>query len=265
MCIRDSSSAFQSTADVLVGNEDMDFMAGFFYHMFTETLAMNPIPQAVKPLAEQWANKNFFTGRPIEGYHLKNLKPGERAEFYTSETLQLLGKKLGIPPKRAENLIRGYLSNVGATILMGTDQVARWFGDFPEKPTLRAQDYRMSVGRFWKQGPARNTKYMTRFYEMAEESNELVQTVKHMIAIGDVDRAKELQAANTGKMRLNKAFTRMKKTLSKIRKIENKVQRSTQLSADQKQEKIDSLSVRRNTIAKRAYDLWTRILLDKDQ
>ncbi len=258
------SSAIQSAADVHAGNEDLGFLWDFIGHTATETFAFNPIPQAALPLVEQWANRSYFTGRPIEGFHLKNLKPGERAEHYTSETLQLLGRKWGIPPKRAEALILGYFSNVGATIMMGTDQVARWFGDFPEKPTLRPQDYRMSFGRFWSQGPARNTKYMTRFYDMAEESNELIQTVKHLVATGRIDEARELRAANTGKMRLNKAFTTMKKRLSKIRKIEKKVHRSTQLTAEQKREKIEALSERRNLIAKRAYDLWQRVIVDRD-
>ena len=49
------------------------------------TLAMNPIPQGVMPIVEQWANKTFFTGRPIENMGDEKLLP-EAAQSGTRQT-----------------------------------------------------------------------------------------------------------------------------------------------------------------------------------
>jgi hypothetical protein len=46
--------------------------------IFGEQLSMNPTPQAIKPMVEQWANKSFFTGNDIETEAQKKLDPSER-------------------------------------------------------------------------------------------------------------------------------------------------------------------------------------------
>jgi len=247
------SSMFESAANTMSGNEEMEFMARFFKHTFTETFAVG-VPQTVKPLAELWANKSFFTGRPIEGRAMKLLEPGERAEPWTSETLQLLGRGLNISPKKMEALMRGYLATISAFALGGTDQIARWVGDFPERPSYRADDYPL-IGRFWRQGPARNTKYATRLYEAMEESDRLVQTVKHYMILGDMDKAEKLADSNLGLFSANKMLNRIRKKMTTVRKAMKDVERDRTLSREEKRAEIDELTVLRNQLVREVYDV----------
>jgi hypothetical protein len=247
------SSMFESAANTLSGNEEMEFMARFFEHTFTETFAVG-VPQTIKPLAELWANKSFFTGRPIEGRAMKLLEPGERAEPWTSETLQLLGKGLNISPKKMEALMRGYLATISTFMLGGTDQIARWVGDFPERPTYRSDDYPL-VGRFWRQGPARNTKYATRLYEAMEESDRLVQTVKHYMILGDMEKAEKFADSNLGLFSANKMLNRIRKKMTSVRKAMKDVERSRTMSREEKRDEINSLTVLRNDLVREVYEV----------
>jgi hypothetical protein len=247
------SSMFESIANTMHGNEEMEFMARFFKHTFTETFAIG-VPQTVKPLAELWANKSFFTGRPIEGKAMKLLAPGERAEPWTPETLQLLGRGLNISPKKMEALMRGYLATISTFMLGATDQIARWVGDFPERPSYRSDDYPL-IGRFWKQGPARNTKYATRIYELMEESDRLVQTVRHYMIEGDLERAEKLADSNLGLFSANKFLNRTRKKMSQLRRVMKDVERSRTLSREEKRKELDELTVLRNGYVKEVYEV----------
>jgi hypothetical protein len=247
------SSMFESIANTMSGNEEMEFMGRFFKHTFTETFAIG-VPQTVKPLAELWANKSFFTGRPIEGRQMKLLAPGERAEPWTSETLQLLGKGLNISPKKMEALLRGYLATISAFALGGTDQIARWVGDFPERPSYRSDDYPL-VGRFWKQGPARNTKYATRIYELMQESDRLVQTVKHYMVEGNMEKAEKLADSNLGLFSANKMLNRTRKKLSQLRRVMKDVEMDRKLSREEKRAELDELTELRNSLVKEVYEV----------
>jgi hypothetical protein len=246
---------FESAANTIVGNDEGEFLRRFFYYTFTQTFAIDPLPQTIKPLVEVWANKSSFTGRPIEGESMKLLKPGERAEPWTSESLRLLGRGLNLSPKKMEHLVRGYLATVGTFILGGTDHVAKWMGDFPERPTYRSDDYPL-VGRFWRQGPARNTKYATRLYEAMDESDKLVQTVKHYMILGDMEKATKMAEADLGKYSLNKFLNRQRKKLTRLRTAMKDVERDPTLTRDEKRDQIDELTQLRNALLKDVYNTY---------
>jgi hypothetical protein len=153
-----------------------------------------------------------------------------------------------------EALMRGYLATISTFILGGTDQIAYWVGDFPERPTIKKDDYPL-VGRFWREGPARNTKYASRLYEAMEESDRLVQTVKHYMIQGNMEKAKKLADSNLGLFSANKMLSRIRKKMSQLRKVMKNVERSRTLSRDEKRVETDRLTVIRNGLVKEVYDV----------
>jgi len=252
------STAFESAAEVMSGEEEIGFFIDFMYHMGRDTFAMNPTPQLAKPLIEQWANKSFFTGRPIESERLKKKIPGERFDPWTSETLKLLGEKWGIPPKRAQALIEGYLSTVGTFGLGITDIMAYQLGDFPSKPKKQIDDYPL-LGRFIKEaGPARNTKHATRFYETMREIDQLVGTINDYKKTGDLDKARKLRDRNKEKLALMPRMNSIRKSLSDINVQIRKVYNSKTLTPKEKRNKLNTLIQRKNDKTKRAYELMMR-------
>ena len=126
--------------------------------------------------------------------------------------------------------------------------------DFPEDPTKRIDDYPL-LGRFIKDATPRNTKYITRFYEMAEESDRLVKTINHYRKLGEHDKANELAKKKQwlrGSREIVNALRRiMRNTNQRIRMIHYR----KDLSAEEKRDRINALLKRRNEQVKRRYDI----------
>jgi hypothetical protein len=186
------SSLFEAAGDTMVGDEDFEYFVNFLKHTAVDTFALNPVPQAMMPALETYFNKSFFSGREIEGMALQRLRPGERADARTSETLRRIGRATNISPKKMEALIKGYTATIGQFALglsdMVIEQAAR---DMPEKPAARISQYPM-IGRFMRGSVPGSTKYGTRFYEAFKDINELTATVNELRKSGDIEAARRL-------------------------------------------------------------------------
>jgi hypothetical protein len=249
------STLFESAADAMTDEEDFGYFVDSLKQIGFETFAFNPVPQLFRPVAEQWANKSFFTGRPIEGMALQRLKPGERKTPWTSETMQLAGK-LGIPPKRAEELIRGYFATVGTFILGISDIMVRQVADFPEKPTKKLDSYPL-LGRFLKDAKSpRHTKYITRFYNIFNDVDELVGTVNSYKRLGDIQSAREIYRKNLNKLKYRKMLTGTRKALTNINAQIKRTMNIRRMTAEEKRMRIDKLTGKRNDLVRKAYEKY---------
>jgi hypothetical protein len=91
--------------------------------METYVTRVVPVPQAVKPLIEAWTNYSFLTGRPLEGFHQKQLDKSERASENTSELAKAIATfsrdavGMQVSPIMIDNALRGYF---GSTAALGT-------------------------------------------------------------------------------------------------------------------------------------------------
>jgi hypothetical protein len=231
----------------------------------TGTLAINPIPQAALPIAEQWANKRFFTGRPIENMGDENLLPEARGEWYTSDTMKGLGRMSGLSPKRLEHLWSGYTAGLGGYVLDASDFVVRQVTDAPERPDLRVGEMPV-VGRFLRAGPGRS-KYSTQFYERLREAEQIEQTVKEYTVAGKDAEAKKLEDANrellgeripskrakAGFLFANvKAMRKVQSELTNLREEMEDVALSRTLSSESKRARLDELETKRNRVVREA-------------
>lgn len=252
------SSAFETAANLITNKEEKEFLKRFIWHTTTQTFAVD-MPQLIKPAIEQWANKSFFTGRPIESYRLQGMKRGERYYSNTSELMRVAGKGLNISPTRMEELVNGYFGTLGSGVLTMMDAATRWFVDFPEKPTARTDDYPL-IGRFWKQGPTKNNKYITRFYDMVDESEKLVKTVKHYMELGNMAEARQLMREHMPEYTYNKYLTKTRRQLSEIRKVMRTIEESDRYTSEEKRAKLDKYYKIRNRLTKSAYDIYMKAL-----
>lgn len=250
------SSMFESAGNVLAGDEEFEHFVSFLKHAFVETLAFNPLLgiQLIKPLAEQWANKVSFTGRPIEGMSLQGLRWGDRYDPWTSETMRLAGK-LGIPPKRAEAFIRGYFATFGMFLLGISDILVRNipFFDFPERPAKRLDDYPL-IGAFIRETPTRHVKTMTAFYDTFRELEEVARTVNFYKRSGMMEEAKRLQKDEEALLRMRKRYLRVKRELSAINREIRRTWLDKNMSPEDKKKWIDSRLKRKNKLVTDIYN-----------
>jgi len=248
------SSAFTAAADVATGGEEADHIMSFIGHAIQDTFMFNPQPQAIKPLLEQYFNKNQFTGRAIEPESMKYKKPEDRYQPWTPESMVALGKILGVSPLRAQHLVRGYLAGLGTGIIAGADIMVRQFGDFPARPESTIDSYPM-IGRFVRSTPARYSKYQTKFYDIFEQLNQLNQTVMIAQRDGRVVDAAELRRINHKDLRAFGRSKVVKQRLAMISKRTKAIWLDKQMNSEDKLENLNQLSIERNKTVKDFY-IW---------
>jgi hypothetical protein len=233
----------------------------------TGTLAFNPIPQAALPLAEQWANKRFFTGRPIESMGDESLLPEARGEWYTSDTMKALGRMSGLSPKRLEHLWNGYTAGLGGYVLDASDAVVRMVQDSPAERPARSLAETPVVGRFLRGGSPGRSKYTEQFYTALREAEQHENTIKDLLVKGETEEAEAMIARHVdllgarGVKKSAKAGIefarpkRLRKVRSELTDLREEIETivlDTKMSAEQKREAIDKLEARRNRLVRDA-------------
>lgn len=229
-----------------------------FAHMVAETFSFSIVPQMIQPTLDIYANKNPFTKRPIETIGLQRLSPKERKRAWTSETAIGLSEamdkvswgKVVLSPIQVEHLVQGYLGWLGAASLATVDQIfTRPIGDFPVEPTRRIDDY-PAIGRFVRSNPQRNTKYATLFYEQLQEMNEAHNDIQNFRKLGELEKAKKLRESKKGQLKLRKYFNAVQRKLSKVNRRLQKVHANRELTAQEKRNEIDLLTVQKNRLVR---------------
>lgn len=92
------------------------------------------LPTIFAPWVEVVANRSLYTGRPIVPEREKRLPPEEQYAPYTSETAKLVGRALGVSPRKVETLVSGYLGGLGRLGLEMADVPVRAVTHPPARP-----------------------------------------------------------------------------------------------------------------------------------
>jgi len=249
------SSAFTAAADVMSGNNEAKHITSFIGTALLDTFAFNPLPQAAKPILEQYFNKNFFTGRAIESESLRYKAPQDRYQPWDHESAIVLGKALGVSPKRVQALIRGYLAGLGLGIMSGADIAVRQFAEFPERPSSQLKDLPM-VGRFMREGLNKSTRYGTEFYDIFNELNELNQTINIAQRDGNFPEAARLRHLNSKKIIAFGRAKQVKANLSRVSKQMKQIWKNPVMKAEVKRRELDRLTIDRNKYTREFYDWY---------
>lgn len=206
-------------------------------------------PQIASPWIEQYANRNSFTGAPIESMGMQNLEPWARATPYTNRVLRDLGeatmdmpRALQINPVRAEALLRGYF-NTWATY--GLDAAEAIYGS--DRPARRVDELPVAR-RFYKQQPARRTRYETMFYDMLRETDQVHSTIRRMEEQGRFDAADRLEARRGDMLDFRTDLTGAQRELREIHREMRELQIAEGMNRREKREQIDRLQEDKNRL-----------------
>jgi hypothetical protein len=133
-----------------------------------------------------------------------------------------------------------------------SDAMVRNAFDFPERPDLSWNEY-PGFARFIKKGEARNTKYMTRFYDHYNEMSKLVRTVNYYDKLGDFKASQKLIRDNKEFYALKKQFNTARKDMSEINKDIRLVWLNPRMDGAEKKRRLETLYQRRNKIVRKVY------------
>jgi hypothetical protein len=227
--------------------------------MLTDTFAINPIPQMVRPLVDLYSNKDSFTGAPIETAGMERLSKEQRIAEKTSPLAIALSKVTNVflpesaevSPVQTDYAIKSYFGWLG-----GTASATSHYAVMPfSKSAYPDQDWKetMSLG-FVKSLPTAQSKYVTAFYENNKEISQAYADMRHYAEIGETEKAYKLIDEKGDLIAMAKVYDKVSKDMSKIRQSIMAIRADENMTGAQKKEEIDRLKIIIGELAEQAED-----------
>lgn len=228
--------------------------------MLTDTFAINPMPQMFKPLVDLYANKDSFTGAPIETAGMERLSKAERIASGTSPLAIALSKVSNVflpesmetSPVQADYAIKAYFGWLGATISATSHYAVMPFakGAYPDHNWTDT----ISMG-FVKTLPSTQSGYVTAFYENMKIIEQSYADMRHYAEIGESEKVQKIIEEQGDKIAMAKFYDKTSKDMSKIRQVISFIQSDQTMSGAAKREEIDRLKILIGELAKQAEDV----------
>jgi hypothetical protein len=233
--------------------------------MVVDTFAVN-LPQIVKPLVDLYANKDSFTGAPIETAGMERLSKAERIAEKTGPlaialsigTNVFLPESAEISPVQTDYAIKAYFGWLGGT--------ASWLSHYAVQPFSKSAypdnnwTDTMSMG-FIKSLPTTQSKYVTAFYQNNKEIAQAYADMRHFAQLGEADKVQEILKEKGDKIAMAKFYDNASKDMSKMRQAIQAIRNDENMSGAQKKEEIDRMKIIIGEIAKQMED--ARIMVKK--
>jgi len=208
------------------------------------------VPQIVKPLAEVYTNKNFFSGfeaTPLESARLQKLSPEARYYANTTELAKQLSKIAPVlSPIQIEHLVSGYLGSLPLMAAAATDSLFKT-GETVEAPTRRPSEMPLIGSSFQRKYGGEDADVV---YKLATDALQKKATFDNYRKTGKLEDAKEFLADHRAEIMVAPMAMQYEKFMGTLRKQEEII-RGSNIPADKKQERIDQLNKQRQLQSER--------------
>jgi len=224
-----------------------------------DNLSMNPTAQFAKPLLDIYANKDSFTGRPIESMGMERLKSDYRFNSHSSMLARGVStagnavsgavNKEFLSPVQIDHLVRGYFGWLGTFVVGATDMVLR---PLTGQATQPASDmWKVASGNMVSSLPADQSRYVTQMYEQAKVLEQAYATWRQLQKDRKPEEAREFLEANREKLTRYKQVEGVKRNEAKFNEMIRMVERSSSLDSEQKAARISNIKGRMDVMARR--------------
>lgn len=228
------------------GAEGKDFVKAL-ERMATDTFAFN-LPQVIKPMVDIYANRDSFTGSPIESAGMERLSKAERMTDNTSPLAIALGglsnvflpEKMELSPVQVDYLIKGYFGWMGAQASWVSHYAVMPFQE-GTKPDNKWTDT-LSAG-FVRSLPSNQSRYVNAFYENAKEISQAYADMRHYAELGDSAKVEQIIQEKGDKIAMAKFYDKTAKDLSEIRKAIQAITADKTMDGATKREEVDRLKL----------------------
>ena len=222
-------------AYTLKDDTGQDFMASMQRGLLN-TFAFNPIPQIAKPIIEYNANYNFFTGRPIVSQGMEGLEPQYQVGPNTTKTAEALGKALGIPPIKLDQLINSYTGTMGMYAMSAIDAALDTQSNSPHA-SKRFEQLPIAK-RFMVDPEARGN--ITQFYELKKAVDAAVQTQNYLLKSAKPEEYIDFIDKNKGLLAVKPYVSNIEKSMKQTREMRKMIQ-GAEMSGDEKRDILTEL------------------------
>jgi len=241
----------------------------------SDTLAISVIPQAVQPMLDVYANRDSFSGRPIETLGMENRSKTQRkttdSSYFgvgVSESLDAVMNALTfgrqgtqLSPVQVDALVEGYLGWAGSFALASSNLILDGLTGAPDKP---ADIRRMPIvgdiiNTISETDEPRSTKYSSAFYDHLRVVREAQADFSQARKLGDAKQMAEIRADKAPELKAKDAYNKAASTISDLNSMMQKI-RAGNDSGELKKSKLDELTRRKNMIAKNIEARYGRAL-----
>jgi hypothetical protein len=223
-------------------------------HILMDTFSLNPTPQMVKPLIDLYANKDSFTGAPIESGGMENLSKQERINSKTSGLAIALGgvsegaakiltfnpQAQGFSPIQMDYAIKAYFGWLGATAASTADLAVE---PFQEGTKVRPPIIDTVAMGFIKTEPQTQSKYMTQFYQNNVNLQSALADMRHYAELGDSEKVQKIYEERGNDIALAKVYDKTSKQFSELRKQSRLIENNPNIPADEKRAEMNRLRI----------------------
>jgi len=231
--------------------------------MLTNTFSLNPVPQFVKPMVDLYANKDSFTSAPIETAGMEKLSKQMRTTDQTSPiaialggvshaVANVTGQGTELSPVQIDYAIRSYLGWLGGTAIAASQYAVMPFKD-GAYPDANWRD-RVSLG-YIKALPAKESAYMTSFYENNQAIQQAYADMRHYAELGQYDKVIEVQQEKGDLISLQKVYDKTSKEIAKVRQQVRYITNDPEMDGKSKKEEIERLRLLMSDLSQQAESL----------
>ena len=205
------------------------------------------MPQIVKPIAEVWTNKNFYSGQPLESKRLEKLAPEARYYDTTTEIAKQISKMVPIlSPIQIEHIVTGYFGSLPLMAAAATDSLFKG-QEAVEAPERRLSQMPMIGSSFQRKYGGEDADVV---YKLATDALQVKATFNEYKNTGKLNEAKEYFQEHRAELAVAPMALQYEKFMGNLRKQEQIIRQSN-MPADKKQERIDQLDKQRQLQSER--------------
>jgi hypothetical protein len=248
VAIERGTRAYINTPGADVDNPEI---AAAIIRKFWEVAAgFAPIPTIARPIGENIANYDVFTGRPVVGPGQQRKEPAYQYSENTSEVAKVIGAQLNYSPIKIDHLIKGYGGYMGSTLAQMTNYLS---SDRPAPPINQM----LFIGSMLEGEHASGAK--GDFYELYDKTSTVKATAQALKEAGDSEGLQNYMQENQGYLAVAPSVNNLHNQLTKLRQYKKQILASG-MTPEEKREALDSLSDSENNMLSNIKDLHRQAL-----
>jgi len=207
------------------------------------TLAIDYIPQTIKPIVEVSTNFSFFTRRPIVGQGLDGVSDQFQVGPTTSVIAEKIGKQIGMSPIKVDHLISGYTGSLGMYMVDALDAIMDMNNDSPK--AAKRFEQTPVLKRFLLDPEAKGS--VSAYYEMKNSVDEVVRTSNLLERTGNYEEWGPYMRDNIKMLSTKDYIADLEKSMKEFREIQVLI-RSSKMNATEKREALLNITKAQNAL-----------------
>lgn len=257
-------TAPMAMGEVLRGNKSADMLWDLTKTYMNDTLAFNPVPQAIKPIVEDATNRDMFRDRPIVGHWEKGIDPSEQFSPWTSHTVKAIAQAMPdfMPdvmrsPKRLQHLLDGYFSTAAKLSYGLSDIMMEATGISPARSSKDIQQNLLNatgISKLATREVSRYTNKEQKVYAGMEEILEIANTYAALKSRQNLAQARGYLQTHGKEIKLAKYYRGWLKGLKTLNTKSRLIEESKKLSAEQKYVEQQKIARKKAIVFAKIYD-----------